>query len=365
MMHIASIGLGIPNYHVSQEKVKQFISNLYTNNRRVQRYLSVFNHAKISERQFVCPMDWYEVPHSFAETNATYIDEAIQLSLEAVDQCIKRITNNSESFPYEAVDLIVFVSSTGIATPSLDTAIINERPFREDVIRMPLWGLGCAGGAMGLARAYEWLQANPQKTALVVCCELCSLTFQQDDLSTSNIVGTALFGDGVAASLLIGSESTYTSYLHEKSLTIQHVASLTRKNTTDIMGWNLGERGLEVIFSKNIPTLIPTLWKEHMEQFLQSIGIDKEDVDAFIAHPGGRKVLEAKEEACAIPQEKLIYSYDVLHKHGNMSSATVLYVLEQWLYDEREQIQSHENGLLSALGPGFSSELLWLKWVKQ
>lgn len=366
-MYIGSIGLGIPQHHVQQSKVKQFVSQMFRGNRRVEKYLSVFNHAKISERQFARPMDWYKKEYSFSESNAIYIEEAIQLSLKAVDQCMERTIRHSlqeKSFPYEAVDLIIFVSSTGIATPSLDTAIINERPFREDIIRMPLWGLGCAGGAMGLARANEWLRANPTKNALVICCELCSLTFQQQDMSVSNIVGTAIFGDGVAATLLIGEDSAYTSYLPNRALTIQHAASFTKKHTTNVMGWHLGEKGLEVIFSKKIPSLISDLWKNHMEKFLASIGIMQDKVDAFIAHPGGKKVLEEMEHACNIPREKLTYSYEVLKSHGNMSSATVMYVLEKWLYDVSLKTKHQKYGLLSALGPGFSSELLSLKWVE-
>lgn len=367
-MYIASIGLGIPSNNVPQNEVKEFVSTLFSQDRRVQRYLSVFDHAKIMERQFVCSMNWYKNQLTFSETNAIYMKEAVRLSLEAVDTCMERWAKSNheqKSIPYEAIDLIAFVSSTGIATPSLDTAIMNARPFREDVIRMPLWGLGCAGGAMGLARATEWLQTNPDKTALVICCELCSLTFQHNDMSTSNIVGTALFGDGVAATLLVGQESKYTSYLNKRSLTIQRAASLTKKNTTDIMGWHLGESGLEVIFSKKIPSLIDSLWKGHLREFLQANSISQEEVDAFIAHPGGRKVLEAMEESCSIPSHKLAYSYDVLKHHGNMSSATVIYVLEKWLFDDHTKTSSHNNGILNALGPGFSSELLWLKWVER
>src|SRR5699024_10620372 len=136
-------------------------------------------------------------------------------------------------------DLIVFVSSTGIVTPSLDAYLINERPFREDVIRMPLWGLGCAGGAMGLSIAAEWIRLHPTKNALIVCCELCSLTFQKEDMSTSNIVGTALFGDGVAATLLIGSESKYKHYLPTQKLKLGNTSSYTQKNSTNVMGWNV------------------------------------------------------------------------------------------------------------------------------
>lgn len=367
MVYISSIGRGIPKYHVSQQEVKQLVSRLFSSkHQRLQRYLSVFDHAKVDSRQLVCPTTWYEEEHQFDEANHLYVEHALQLSLEAIDHCFENISKQNSNlpiFPYEAVDLIVFVSSTGITTPSLDAYIMNERPFREDVTRMPLWGLGCAGGAMGLGRAFEWLKLHKDKTALVVCCELCSLTLQLNDTSTSNIVGTALFGDGVAATLLIGEDSEYTKYVSQIALSIQQTHSYLKKGTTDVMGWKVGKNGLHVIFSKQIPKLIKSLWKEHVEVFLGRFGLTIKEIDTFIAHPGGRKVLEEMETSCHIPNEKISYSYEVLRNHGNISSATVIYVLKKWLEEKGDHPLHQPFGLLSALGPGFSSELLLLKWV--
>lgn len=368
MVYIASIGRGIPKYHVSQEEVKQLVSRLFSKKHpRLQRYLSVFDHAKVNTRQLVCPTSWYEKAHSFHEANHLYVEHALDLSLQAIDFCLETISkqnNELAAFPFEAIDLIVFVSSTGITNPSLDAYIINERPFREDVIRMPLWGLGCAGGAMGLGRAFEWLQLHKDKTALVVCCELCSLTLQLNDTSTSNIVGTALFGDGVAATLLIGEESNYTNYVTQTALSIQQSHSFMKKETIDVMGWEVGENGLHVIFSKHIPKLVKTIWKQHVNLFLNKLGLSMKEIETFIAHPGGRKVLEEMEASCDIPNEKLNFAYDILRNHGNMSSATVIYVLNKWLENSHQKTEQ-SYGLLSALGPGFSSELLLLKWVKR
>lgn len=367
MVYISSIGRGIPKYHVSQQEVKQLVSRLFNSkHQRLQRYLSVFDHAKVDSRQLVCPTTWYEEERQFDEANHLYVEHALQLSLEAIDHCFENISKQNSNlpiFPYEAVDLIVFVSSTGITTPSLDAYIMNERPFREDVTRMPLWGLGCAGGAMGLGRAFEWLKLHKDKTALVVCCELCSLTLQLNDTSTSNIVGTALFGDGVAATLLIGEDSEYTKYVSQIALSIQQTHSYLKKGTTDVMGWKVGKNGLHVIFSKQIPKLIKSLWKEHVEVFLGRFGLTIKEIDTFIAHPGGRKVLEEMETSCHIPNEKISYSYEVLRNHGNISSATVIYVLKKWLEEKGDHPLHQPFGLLSALGPGFSSELLLLKWV--
>ncbi len=168
---------------------------------------------------------------------------------------------------------------------------MNERPFREDVVRMPLWGLGCAGGAIGLSRASDWISAHPDKNVLLVCCELCSLTFQKDDLRKSNIVGSALFGDGAAAALLMGEKSSWRSAVnHSKPKPqILQTSSATKKNSHSVMGWNMTDRGMEVIFTKSIPAQVRSFWKKHIETFLADFPLSYHHIHSFIAHPGGKK----------------------------------------------------------------------------
>lgn len=367
MAYISSVAKGVPKHCINQADVKDFMYKHFSNkDSRMTRYLSVYDHAKIDQRQFVCPLEWYECQSSFEESNQIYMEKGLELSLQAIDECIHNFSNfnkHSESLSYEDIDMIVFVSSTGIATPSLDAHLINHRPFRNDVVRMPLWGLGCGGGAMGLARAFDYLKAHQTKTVLVICCELTSLTFQSEDTSPNNIVGTALFGDGVSATLLHGRMNKYVPYLGEYALRIERSHSYIKKHSIDVMGWDLRKNGLHVIFSKQIPKLIESVWKQHVELFLEEVNLTMDQIHTFIAHPGGRKVLEEMERVCRIPYEKLSYSYNVLQHHGNMSSVTVMYVLKKWL--ENYKHEKHEvYSLLSSLGPGFSSELLLLKWVK-
>lgn len=330
----------------------------------MDRLLPVFDNAKVNRRQFVVDKQWIENVHSFSEANERYFSYAKDLSIEAIDQCLANSTHLNGSMPYEAIDMVMFISSTGIATPSVDVHLLNERPFREDIVRMPLWGLGCAGGAMGLARATDWLKHHKDKTALVICCELCSLTFQKEDESTSNIVGTALFGDGVAATLMIGEHSPYRNLLQKNKLKINDSCSYTKKNSTNVMGWDVTKNGLEVIFSKKIPRLVSTLWKKHVADFLHEKGTSANHLSAIIAHPGGRKVLEEMEKAFSIDEKMLKHSYGVLKDHGNMSSATVIYVLKRWLEESIGKSFSGKQGILSALGPGFSSELLLMEWIE-
>lgn len=360
MAYICSIGLGIPNYSVFQHEVKDLVQEIFPlSNRRINKYMSVFDHAKIVERQLVVDKDWFRISHSFEEKNNTFKELAVKYTLEAVDNCLHNEDFLKESFPYEAIDMIIFVTSTGISTPSLDAYIMNHRPFREDVVRIPIWGLGCAGGAAGLSRAFDWISAHKDKTALLICCELCSLTFQENDASISNLVGTALFGDGVSATLLIGKESPYLPNKRKNVPEIVKTSSVTKKATLTIMGWEVTNNGLQVIFSKRIPKYVKSFWNKHLDKFLKEVNLEKEEIHSFIAHPGGIKVLQAIEDILDHANKKLFYSYETLYNHGNMSSATVIYVLEKWMH---ENINKNEKSILTALGPGFSSEILLLEW---
>lgn len=360
MAFISSVGLGIPNHKMKQQQVKQLVHDIFpTMGRKVDKLMPVYDNAMIHERQFVVEADWFKKEHSFKEKNDLYIQWAKQKSLEAIDDCLTNEKLVEKNIPYEAIDMLMFVSSTGIATPSMDVHILNERNFREDIVRMPLWGLGCAGGAIGISRAAEWMKANPKKTALIVCCELCSLTFQKDDLSMGNLVGTALFGDGIAAVLLLGEESRYLEYQKKKVPKITKSSSFTKKNSVNMMGWDITDTGFTVIFSKQIPHLVRTIWKDHVQRFLNDTNMKNNSFKQYIAHPGGTKVLEAMENVLDISKQQLRHSYNVLRNHGNMSSATVFYVLYDWLIAEDT---TETPSMISALGPGFSSELVLIEW---
>jgi alkylresorcinol/alkylpyrone synthase len=354
MATICSVGVGIPMYEISQTKVKDLVQHIFSySEREINRLLPIFDNAAIMQRQFVVPEAWFLSNHSFEERNKLYHKFAIQYSLEAMDNCLKHAL-----VKYDDIDLLVFVSSTGVSTPSLDTFLMNERPFRRNVERMPLWGLGCAGGAIGLSRVHNWLKANPEKTALLVNCEICSLTFQKGDHKKSNLVGTALFGDGVSAVLLTG-DPTVREKGQKPLPVIKNYSSFTKIDSTDVMGWGVVDTGFEVIFSKSIPALVETIWKDHLLSFLENEHLRVADIKCFIAHPGGKKVLEAMKESVHIVPEKLMYSEEVLRDHGNMSSATVQYVMQKWL---QEDMKTGDKGIVCALGPGFSSEILLVEW---
>ncbi|PAV29590.1 type III polyketide synthase [Virgibacillus profundi] len=361
MSFINSVGVGIPEHNLSQDEVKDLVQEVFPfSTDQLAKYLPVFDNAEVKNRQFVVDKEWLKQDHSFKERNDLYQSHAHELTCEAVDHCLTNKDFLTEDVPYEAIDMIIFVSSTGIATPSLDVHLVNSRNFREDINRMPLWGLGCAGGAIGLSRAFDWLTAHPKKTALIVCCELCSLTFQKSDIKKSNLIGSALFGDGVSAVLAVGVDSPYLSFRKSNTPKITKTSSLTKKDSTSVMGWEVSDNGLEVIFSKSIPALVHTFWEIHIQTFLNNLDLNESMIHSFIAHPGGKKVLEAMRSVLqSSDSSKFANSYKVLANHGNMSSATVFYVLYESM---KENTNKDDVSILSALGPGFSSELLLLEW---
>ncbi|MEC5422506.1 3-oxoacyl-[acyl-carrier-protein] synthase III C-terminal domain-containing protein [Virgibacillus sp. C22-A2] len=360
MTYICSTGIGIPKYTLKQNEVKQLVKEVFIySEKQINRLLPVFDNAQVTDRQFVVEKDWFKEKHSFQERNDLYQNYSKEYALKAIDNCLSNSQFLTTDIPYEAIDMIIYVSSTGIATPSMDVHLLNERPFRQDVNRMPLWGLGCAGGAIGLSRAHDWITSHPEKTALLICCELCSLTFQKGDMKKSNMIGTALFGDGISATLVTGDQSPYLSYRRSTTPKIMYTSSLTKRNSTSVMGWKVTNSGLEVVFSKSIPALVDSFWVEHINAFLRETELTEEMIHSFIAHPGGKKVLDAMERVLQTSAEKLSHSYNVLNNHGNMSSATVMYVLGEWM---KQSVAKNEKSILSALGPGFSSELILLEW---
>jgi alkylresorcinol/alkylpyrone synthase len=246
------------------------------------------------------------------------------------------------------IDQVIFVSSTGLATPSIDARLVNELGLDPHVFRSPLWGLGCGGGAMGLSHAHRYLLGNPTGRVLLVTVELCSLTFHFQDFSKSNVIALALFADG-ATSVVLGGERSGI----EPVATIDGTRSTTWPGSVDLTGWNFLNEGMQVVFAKEIPAIVKETSREDIQAFLAENGIGLPDVDHWVVHPGGLKVIEAYEEALALSPRAMDDTREVLRRFGNMSSSTVLFVLEACL---RNGTRPGGVGLLTALGPGFSAE---------
>ncbi|ARU59910.1 type III polyketide synthase [Tumebacillus avium] len=350
---IRSVGTAVPPYIITQEETREFARNLFAESfRDIDRLLAVFESAQVEQRHFCTPLKWFATAPSWEEKNRLYIENAVRLSQEAAEQCLEK-----GGLTPQDVDAVVLVSSTGVATPSLDAYLFNALGLRSDIKRVPIWGLGCAGGASGLARGFDLAQAHPESNVLVIAVELCGLTFLNGDRSKSNLIATSLFADGAAAVLVCGDDSRAAS--GAKGPQVLASRSTIWPDTLDVMGWDVQTPGLKVIFSKDIPTIVETKIRPVTETFLQSRLLTLQDVQHYVAHPGGMKVLKAYDEALSLPPETLRHARDILRTHGNMSSCTVLFVLARELEDPHRE---GEHGLLFALGPGFSSEQVLLRW---
>ncbi|MBB5172570.1 type III polyketide synthase [Texcoconibacillus texcoconensis] len=361
MPAIASVAKQCPPYHMTQKETEEIIRDIfYESFPDMDRLLRVFGNGGIQSRQFAVPKQWFTQEHSFKDRNDLYIKEATNLATEAVKSCLSNEQFLKVPTDYEDIDAIIFISSSGIATPTIEARMMNRLPFSTQTKRIPIWGLGCAGGAAGISRAYEYCLAYPDAKVLVVSVELSSLSFQRHDDRKSNFVGTSLFSDGVACALVIGDEVKMTEDLNQRSLPfILGTRSVLMRNAEDVMGWDIQNDGFHVIFSRDIPSIIRDWLKPNVEAFLHEYGIDIGDISRLVAHPGGKKVLKAYEDALGYDESMTANAREVLAQHGNMSSPTVLYVLQKTMLGAPNH---GEYGLMMALGPGFSAECVLLEW---
>ena len=348
---IASVAVAVPPHRIAQEEALGFFQRSFDMPpTQRDRLKEVFFNADIETRYAAAPIHWYDRAHSFEQKNDLYIDKAVGLLKQvAVD------TLAGAGLACSDVDMLVTVSSTGIAVPTLDARLIEELPFRRNVQRLPLFGLGCAGGALGLARAAACASARPGVRILYLVVELCTLTFCRGDQTTANIVATALFGDG-AAGVVLTTDGPGPA--------IRAWGEHTWPRSLDIMGWRVTQEGLEVQLSRGIPDIARHQVRPVADEFLASVGLKFADVDDFICHPGGARVLEALEDAFSLPSGGLAASRGILRDYGNMSAATVLFVLRRVL-----DTAAADNGrrgeprryLMTGLGPGFSMGFLVLE----
>ncbi|MFJ7936256.1 type III polyketide synthase [Sporosarcina sp. NPDC096371] len=358
MPKILAVSTFKPPHQVYQEQATELTRSLFSEKYQdIERLLKVFQNGDIETRNVCMPLDWYGKKHDFEERNDLYIQQAVEFGVQAVQSCLQGDGMLDTPIAPSMIDAIFFVSSSGISTPSIDARIMNRMDFRDDTKRIPIWGLGCAGGAAGISRAHEYCLAFPDANVLVLSVELCSLTFQKDDYSKSNLVGVSLFSDGIACALVTGDQSLVKA---KKAMpTVIATTSKLMPDSEDVMGWDVKNSGLYVVFSKSIPAIITQWLGPFVHEFLGNHGLTKDEITHFVAHPGGKKVLEAYEEALGFDSTKTDISRQVLRENGNMSSPTILYVLEQYM--NREPVAG-DYGLMAALGPGFCGELLLLKW---
>ncbi|QZT32611.1 type III polyketide synthase [Caldalkalibacillus thermarum TA2.A1] len=361
MPAIISVHCQTPPYRVSQREVVDSVKSLFKDDYAdLERYLKVFENANIDQRYFSAPLKWFSTERSFQEKNDRFIREACRLGVAAINKCLSDPRFLKRKIQPGEISAIIFIFSSGLATPTIEARIMNLLPFSPHTVRLPLWGLGCAGGTAGIARACDYCLAHPERSVLVLSVELCSLTFQHQDKSKSNLVGTSLFADGAACVLVAGDQSPLLKLSILRSVPwILGSQSALKPHSEDVMGWEIKNEGFYVVFSKSIPFVIKNWLRPTVEQFLACHRLQLERCQHWIVHPGGQKVLEAYSVALGIPLSRLSAAQHVLKNYGNMSSATVLFVLDHFL---RQEIEWGDYGLMTALGPGFSSEMVLLQW---
>jgi alkylresorcinol/alkylpyrone synthase len=335
---ILAVATAVPPFALGQSDVTRRIElALGPRSREIVRLLPMFGNTGIETRYSCVPIEWYEELHQWPERNQVYLDSALEL----LETATRRVLTRAERRPDE-IDAIVVVSTTGIATPSLDALLMERMKLRRTARRLPIFGLGCAGGAIGLARAAAMARSNPSGLVLFLVVELCALCFRRDDFSKSNIVATALFGDGAAAAL-ISCEGNGAG--------IVAGGEYTWPDSLDVMGWEVTGEGLKAIFSRDIPDLVTTQLHDVAVDFLAEHSLTLRDVDCFVCHPGGAKVLDALEVAFELQPGSLHAARAVLRDYGNMSAATVMFVLERTIGNS----SPWRRALVSALGPGFTA----------
>lgn len=337
---LAAVATAVPPYALGQEEVAERARRLFAglSDSETARLMPVFGNSGIARRYSCVPIDWYDEPRGWVERNALYLDHAQTLLERAARNCLDQVGMTPGD-----IDAVVTVSTTGIATPSLDAGLANRMGMRPDIVRLPIFGLGCAGGVLGLARAADLARARPGATVLFLVVELCALSFRRDDLSKSNIVATALFGDGAAAAILTSDEAADGPAFGPGG---EHLFP----DTLGIMGWDVQADGLKAVFSRDIPALVRRDMRDAAAAFLARHGLTLGAIDRFVCHPGGIKVLAALEEAFGLEPNQLATEGAVLRDYGNMSAATLLFVLERTLREP-----SPGRMLLTAMGPGFTA----------
>ena len=341
---LLSVATAVPPHRLLQADAAATARRLFSHRYAAfERLAPVFETSGIRQRYTVRPLDWYTAALDWPERNAAYLEGAQALFVDAATAALARAGCSAAE-----VDTIVTVSSTGIATPSLEARVAARLGFRPDVERVPVFGLGCAGGVSGLAIASRLAKARPGATVLVVAIEICTAAFRLDQLTSANIVATALFGDGAAACVVRSAGRAGAG-------AIEGAGEHLWPDSLDIMGWKVDPTGLGVIFDRAIPPFAAQHVGDAVDGILARLGLARRDVDRFACHPGGAKVITALESALSLDQGTLDIERDVLESHGNMSAPTVLFVLDRLL-----AAGLPKRTVLAALGPGFTCSCLSL-----
>ena len=345
---IAGSATAVPPHVLSRDVVKAGIGGVFgLDGAKLESVLQIIDNSAIDQRYSVFPPEYTIEPRPLAQINAEYQEKAVELGLQVAERALAQ----AGMAPTD-VDLLATVSCTGVMIPSLDAHIATIMGFRSDVRRLPITELGCAAGAAGLAHTWEYLNAFPDRTALLISVEIPTLTFQRKDASQANLISAALFGDGAAGVVVTGREAPGPRILASECFLFP--------NSLGAMGFDLRDTGFHIVLTKDVPEIIRERVKELAEGFLARQGLRQEDISAYLLHPGGQKLLSYMQDELGLTRADTEISWEILRRYGNLSSASVLFILNEWLV--QKEMPSGSYGLLMAFGPGFTAEMLLIQW---
>lgn len=353
-MRIASVAPAFPQWRYSQAEIAGRLEQIWSGHRAaVSRLPALLENTRVRWRALSRPLEAYAQPATFGQTNDLWIATAVELGERAVGAALARVGLGPRD-----VDALFAVSVTGLCSPSLDARLANRMGLRSDVKRMPIFGLGCVAGAAGIARAADYVKAYPDAVVVLLSVELCSLTFQPEDLSVANLISAGLFGDGAAAVVVLGEERARR--MGVRGLRVLDSRSVFYPDTEDLMGWRVSEKGFQIVLSPDVPRLAEERLGPDVDAFLAERGLARGDIGTWVCHPGGPKVLEAVARGLALSEHDVRHAWNSLAEQGNLSSTSVLLVLAA----ELEEPPAEPGGLalVLAMGPAFCSEVVLAQW---
>ena len=349
-MRILSAASAFPPHYYSQNVLRDALKAHWGSRLENPRALDrLWAHAGVDGRFLARPLEDYLALDTFGKTNDAWIEAAVELGSSAICRALAAAGRSASD-----VGALIFVSITGIGSPSVDARLIARMGLPRTLRRIPIFGLGCVGGAAGLARAADYVRAYPEQIAVLLSVELCSLTMQLDDLSIANQISAALFGDGAAA-VVVGGDR-----VDGAGPQIVDSRASFYADTLDAMGWAISEKGFRIVLSPEVPDIIRDNLGRDLDELLDLHGLSRGDIGCWILHTGGPKILEATGDALGIPPTAIAASWEMLRKTGNLSSASVLLVLEETMARRKPAVGTWS--ILAAMGPGFCSELVLLRW---
>jgi alkylresorcinol/alkylpyrone synthase len=349
-MQIITTATAFPPHYCLQQEVVDALKTQWEQGMENAAVLErLHSRTGVAGRYFSRPLQDYPALDTWGKTNDVWIETAERLGEQAID-CVL----NKAGVDRQQIGALFFVSVTGVSSPSVDARLVDRMQLSLQIKRNPIFGLGCVAGAAGLIRAADYVRAYPDQIAVLLSVELCSLTWQRDDFSVANLIATGLFGDGAAAVLVAGEQ------VKLKGPKVLGSACSFYPNTQDTMGWKISEKGFQVLLSPNVPAVVKANLGRDVDIFLAQHKMTRDQVDSWIMHPGGPKVLEAVADALGLHNGELQLSWDALQRVGNLSSASVLVVLDEVMTHRRPAPGSRS--ILAAMGPGFCSEMLLLEW---